>query len=164
MLQQLSKLTLALLAANAIMAIVVAAELAAPAAPRAGSAHDVEPPSAEPPEFGVTPHTPPAYSGFADMRERPLFFVDRRMPVPPTVAPPPPTPLRLTLEGVAMTAGSRVAVLRNTGNNQLLTLAEGAAHEGWVLEAIAADGARFSRGAEVTELPLEPDTSARGRR
>ena len=91
-------------------------------------------------------------------------FLVGKVAVDAKAAPPPPTPLRLTLEGVAMSAGSRIAVLRSQGNNQLLTLGEGMTHEGWTLESIEADRASFRRGGQVTELPLSPDPAQRGRR
>jgi hypothetical protein len=88
-----------------------------------------------------------------------LFYIERRMPEPEveTAPPPPPTPLRLKLEGIAIASGSRVAVLRNLNGNGLVQLAEGEAHDGWTLDEISSNSAKFSRnGKQSTELPLEP--------
>ena len=100
---------------------------------------------------------PRPLSDFTQVLERPLLFAGRRMP-PPEIAAikaKPRTPLRLKLEGVAISSESRVALLRNTTNNQLLQLAEGMSHDGWSLEEISAAAARFSRGDEISELLLD---------
>ena len=99
---------------------------------------------------------------FAQVLERPLLFVDRRMPPAPEVVAvqaKPRSPLRLKLEGVAISSESRVALLRNTANNQLLQLAEGMSHDGWALEEISAASARFRRDEETSELLLETITN-----
>jgi hypothetical protein len=103
----------------------------------------------------------PDVSVFAEVLERPLFFQDRKLPPEPTpepVATTPRLPLRLTLEGVAITSDSRVAVFRNTSNNQLLQLAEGMSHDGWLLESVSSAAVTFKRGAEVSELALDPNS------
>ena len=110
------------------------------------------------PESPEAMFTPGPLSNFAQILERPLLFADRRMPPAPEVAAvkaKPRTPLRLKLEGVAISSDSRVALLRNTANNQLLQLAEGMSHDGWALEEISAAAARFRRGEDVSELLLE---------
>jgi len=102
-------------------------------------------------------------SQFVDMVERPLFYIERRLPKPPPkTAAPPPSPLILKLEGVAMANGSRVAVLRNPNTRQLVQLEEGGTHDGWTLESVDATSASFKRGEQVTELLL--DQSSGGRR
>ena len=103
----------------------------------------------------------PDVSVFREVLERPLFFPDRRLPPEPTpepVATKPRLPLRLTLEGVAISSDSRVAVLRNTSNNQLLQLAEGMSHDGWLLESVSGTAVTFKRGTEVSELVLDPNS------
>ena len=100
----------------------------------------------------------------AEMLDRPLFFITRRMPEPPAAQPAaPPTPLKLKLEGIAIAAGSRVAVLRNLNGNGLLQLAEGDTHDGWTLEAISSTSASFKRGGQVNELLLDPAAAGRRR-
>lgn len=113
------------------------------------------------PDSPETAFAPRPFSDFSEVLERPLMFADRRMPPEPEAAPvqaKPKVPLRLKLEGVATSAESRVALLRNTTNNQLLQLAEGMSHDGWTLEKISVSGASFRRGDEITELLL--DTTA----
>lgn len=160
---RISRPTLALVAANAVVALLVALQLLYPAT--AGSAIDapVDDKEAGLPDFGDTRLNPPPMSLFVDMVERPLFYVERRMPEPPAAkAAPPPAPLNLKLEGVAIANGSRVAVLRNPNTRQLVNLEEGGTHDGWTLEAIGSASASFSRGEQVTELLLDP--AAGGRR
>jgi hypothetical protein len=110
------------------------------------------------PESPEALFAPGALSDFSQILERPLLFADRRMPPAPEVAAVqarPRSPLRLKLEGVAISSESRVALLRNTVNNQLLQLAEGMSHDGWALEEISAAAAMFRRGEEVSELLLD---------
>lgn len=154
----LNRSTQALIAANLVVALVLALQLVYPAAPSAAAAATLADDDASLPEFGSTALTPPALAALADMLERPLFYDDRRMPQPPEVkaAPPPPKPLMLSLQGVALAGGSRVAVLRNTSNKLLLQLAEGDMHDGWTLDELTSTSARFSRGPQTAELVLDP--------
>lgn len=147
--------TQALIAAAVVLGVVIAVQVVLPAA-------QVDLPSADGgtvdeslPDFGNSRFEPPSMAELSEMLDRPLFFPDRRLPQVAAPAEAPRTPLRLRLEGIAIMADSRVAVLRNTANNQLLQLAEGMTHDGWTLDSIESDSALFVRGPEVTELPLE---------
>jgi hypothetical protein len=162
----LSRPTRLLLAANVVLAVVVAAQLLLPARPGSANAATASDAAATLPEFGDTTIAAPPISQLVDMTERPLFFIARRMPEPEVEqAPtPPPAPLRLQLEGIAIASGSRVAVLRNLNGNGLVQLAEGETHEGWTLDQISSNSAKFSRnGEQSTELPLEPVGNGGGR-
>jgi hypothetical protein len=159
---RISRPTQALLAANAIVALIITVQLTYPV--NASQAVDLplDDEAAVLPDFGDGNVNPPALGYFADMLERPLFYVDRRLPQPPAPeAAPPPTPLRLTLEGVAIANGVRIAVLRNPQTRQLLQLEEGGTHDGWTLESVDSAAARFTRGEQVTELLLDPATAGR---
>ena len=158
---RLSRATQFLLAANGLLAIVVVAELLFPAQPAlAGDAADATV-AAELPDFGNASLTAPPLANFADMLERPLFYPDRRMPEAEVqqAAAPPPMPLRLQLEGIAIAGGSRVAVLRNLNTQGLLQLTEGDSHEGWTLDTLDVNSATFSRGTQTNELLLDPAAS-----
>ena len=114
--------------------------------------------SFELPESVATPFDPRPLDDYSEILERPLMFADRRMPAEPEVTAEPAqprSPLRLKLEGVAISADSRVALLRNTADNQLLQLAEGTAHDSWTLEALSTSSATFRRGEDITEIVLE---------
>lgn len=155
----LSRTTQLLIGGNVLLAMLVAVQLALPAGPSAHAAPGGGDAAGEMPDFGNAAHNPPALSALSDMLERPVFFVDRKLPEPPKQAappPPPPKPLMLQLRGVALAGGTRVALLSNTANRQLLQLAEGESHEGWTLDEVTSTGARFSRGGQVSELLLEP--------
>jgi len=102
----------------------------------------------------------PAIGQFSAVLERPLFFQDRQLPAEPppaAISAAPLLPLRLKLEGVAITSDARVAVLRDTSNNQLLQLAEGMSHDGWLLETVRSNSASFKRGDTVSKLVLDPN-------
>ena len=114
------------------------------------------------PESVPTMFAPRPLDDYSEILERPLFFSDRRMPPEPEVTAEPAkprSPLRLKLEGVAISANSRVALLRSTADNQLLQLAEGTAHDGWTLQNLTTSGATFRRGEETTEIFLEVNAS-----
>ena len=162
-----NRATLALLGVCMALILVVAIELLFPTRIKGTELAVVEPVNAEVPTFSDSVYLPPRMQDLAEMLDRPLFFVDRKMPeMPePTAAPvAPPAPLGLKLEGVAITAESRIAVLRNLKNNQLLQLAEGMTHEGWTLNSVTATGAVFGRGGQLANLTLEPDTGIRKQR
>jgi hypothetical protein len=155
----LKRPTRLLIAGNLVLGLIVTAELLVPAQPRTANAAPAGDNNVALPEFGNTSIAAPPISQLVDMMERPLFYIERRMPEPEveTAPPPPPTPLRLKLEGIAIAGGSRVAVLRNLNGNGLVQLAEGEAHDGWTLDEINSNSAKFSRnGEQSTELPLEP--------
>jgi hypothetical protein len=155
----LSRPTRWLIAANVVLALTVSAELLLPAEPGTANAATAGEAAAALPNFGDATVAAPPISQLVDMLERPLFYIDRRMPQPEveTAAPPPPTPLRLKLEGIAIAGGARVAVLRNLNSNGLLQLAEGDSHEGWTLDSLSSTNATFSRnGGQSTELLLDP--------
>jgi hypothetical protein len=152
----LSRATQALIAGNALLVALVALQILSPAAPSAEAMQVPPEDEAKMPEFADVSLNPPALSALSDMVERPLFLSTRRVPEPEEAAPPPPPkPIRLKLIGVALAGGSRVALLRNLVNNQLIHLAEGETHDGWSLDTVGAQSASFSRGPQVAELPLE---------
>ena len=162
----LSRPTQLLIAANVVLALIVSAEILLPAQLGTANAATAGDSEVTIPEFGDSTIAAPPIVQLVDMMERPLFYTDRRMPEPEveTAAPPPPTPLRLKLEGIAIAAGSRVAVLRNLNGNGLVQLAEGEAHGGWTLDEISSNSAKFSRnGAQSTELLLDPSGNGQSR-
>jgi len=146
--------TQALAGAALVLGLVIAVQLVLPGRSYDPAAADL-PVDDSLPDFGSTPFDPPSMTDLSETLDRPLFFPDRRLPVAPARADAPSEPLRLRLEGVAIVGDSRVALLRDTSNNQLLQLAEGMSHDGWVLEAVESGSARFARGSELTEVPLE---------
>jgi hypothetical protein len=153
-----------LVASNVVLLLIVSAELLIPARPASASAAEGNGSNAGLPEFGDTTIAAPPIVQFVDMVERPLFYIDRRMPEPEVEQAAPPSPLRLTLEGVAIAGGSRVAVLRNPGGQGLVQLAEGESHEGWTLDSLSSTSATFSRnGKQSTELLLDPASTGRRR-
>lgn len=155
-LPMLSRATQALIAGNALLVALVAFQILLPATPSADAMEVSLDGDAAMPEFADVSLSPPAFSALSEMIERPLFLSTRRVPEPEEAAPPPPPkPIRLKLIGVALAGGSRVALLRNLVNNQLIHLAEGETHDGWSLDTVGAQSASFSRGPQVAELPLE---------
>jgi len=119
------------------------------------------------PEIKAPPaYVPATFDSFTSILERPLVYADRKLPAPPPVvaaAEIPKEPLRLKLEGVALSSGSRVALLRDQSSNSLIHIAEGMTHNGWTLDRIESDKAVFSRDHEVSELSLEVQTGRRRR-
>ena len=104
-----------------------------------------------------TQYVHPDLSRYSDALARPIFFASRKMPEPiPAEKPSPALPLRLKLEGVAISGDNRVAVLRDLGHNGLVQLSLGALHNGWRLEELNKARVVFSRDGTRTELTLDP--------
>jgi hypothetical protein len=156
-----------LLANSLLLVFIIAMQILSPAAPSVDGSVSLPDDEASLPDFGSEALSPPMLADLNEMLNRPLFFDDRRMPEPPkeeVAPPPPPKPIRLKLIGVALAGGSRVALLRNLVNNQLVHLAEGETHDGWSLDTVGEQSASFSRGSQVAELPLELEAQAPRRR
>ena len=104
--------------------------------------------------------TAPAMATFSEITERPLFREDRQPPPEPERAPAAlriTSPLRLQLEGVAITPESSIAVVRDLSNNKMLSLTMGMKHQGWELTAMTATVATFTRGEQKEEITLKKD-------
>ena len=98
----------------------------------------------------------PHISNFPDILERPIFFSKREMPAAMVAkAPAARAPLRLKLEGIAINASNRVAVLRDQDNNQLVQLSVGMTHNNWLLEDLTSAHAVFRRDDDIAELTLD---------
>ena len=158
-LEILGRTTLALIFTSTVLAAIVIVEWLNPLQLEDFDAPVIDGSEVAMPDLIDSSYLPPNLGELDEMFERPLFFSDRRMPEPPkpvAVAAAPPTPLRLKLEGVAITTEARVAVLRDLENNQLVQLAEGMSHKSWTLDSVKANGAIFTRGPQTSELMLDP--------
>jgi len=108
-----------------------------------------------------TTYVAPDFETFSEILERPLFTEGRTPPEPPTpeqaavLNPGMQAQLTMRLEGIALTPEARIAVVRDITSNTLLRLAEGATHQGWVVESINATSATLKRGEQSHELTLE---------
>jgi hypothetical protein len=159
---RISRSTQALVAANLALGLLVTLQLLYPSTASMAIDTAGDSNAAALPDFGDTSLNLPMMSQFVDMVERPLFYIERRLPKPPPKqAAPPPSPLNLQLEGVAIANGSRVAVLRNPNTRQLVQIEEGGTHDGWTLESVDSTSASFKRGEQVTELLLDPSSGRR---
>jgi hypothetical protein len=99
-----------------------------------------------------------AINQFTEIINRPLF-VEGRMPSDDenqsTDALPKTSPLKLTLEGVVISPGSRVAVVKDDKNNNILRLVEGMSHNGWKVNNIQSQSVEFVRGDDVQTINIE---------
>ena len=104
-------------------------------------------------------YSAPAIATFSEINERPLFRQDRQPAPPPKQSPVAArtSPLRLQLEGVALSPDAKIAVLRDVSTNQMLHLATGMKHQGWELTSITDSVATFKRGEQSQELKLKQD-------
>ena len=110
--------------------------------------------------------TAPGITAYTEVTERPLFREGREPQPEPKAAPitrAPPSPLRLHLEGIAITPTSEIAVVRDLSSNKMLHLAKGTEHQGWKLTSITATGVTFIRGQQSQELTLKTDENTRRR-
>jgi len=107
--------------------------------------------------FKRTNFTAPGIAAFSEVTERPLFRDGREPPSEPIAATVTATqsPLRLQLEGVALTPSAKIAILRDISTNKMLHLAVGKKHQDWELTSVTDTVATFKRGAQSEELTLK---------
>jgi len=106
---------------------------------------------------GPANFTAPAIAAFSEITERPLFNEGREPtpePVKAAIAAP-TSPLRLQLEGVAITPEAKIAVMRDLSTNKMLHLSAGMKHQGWELTSVTDTVATFKRGEQSQELTLK---------
>lgn len=109
--------------------------------------------------------TVPGIAAFNEITERPLFSAGREPPPEPKAEPVATaklSPLRLRLEGVAITPGASIAVVRDLSNNKILRLGKGMKHQGWEVASVTATGATFKQGELSQELTLKMDENTQG--
>ena len=121
-----------------------------------------QPPAANDMQPNRNTYQAPDFAAFSEILERPLFTKGRTPPEEPSVDQATAsvgrqTQPKLRLEGIALTPVAKIAVIRDTTSNTLLRLAEGAKHQGWLVERIQATGATLKRGEQTHELTLELD-------
>lgn len=127
------------------------------------SSHEAQPAIAQ---IARDNFTAPGIAAFSEVTERPLFREDREPPPEPKKTPVVATklsPLRLHLEGVAITPAASIAVVRDLSSNKMLHLAKGMKHQGWELTSVTATGATFKLGEQSQELTLKVDENTRRR-
>ena len=103
-----------------------------------------------------TTYRAPALATFSEITERPLFSEGREPPAEPVQAAvtAKQSPLRLHLEGVAISPEAKIAVVRDLSNNKILHLAAGTKHQGWELTSVTETVATFTRGEQNVQLQL----------
>lgn len=142
----MSRVALALLSCGAAAAVLVAAVTVEPTAGIAVIGAPAVP--AEPPASAGLP----AIEAFAETLERPLFSRGRRggaVRAARTVAGP-----RLSLAGIAIDGGRRIALVQVDGTKDLVVLAEGGQVQGWTVAQVLPSRIRLTRGAEAFEADL----------
>ncbi len=114
----------------------------------------------------VAPYAPIPLSGLREITERPLFVEGRTPPEKPAQesATVPASPLRLKLEGVAITPESKVAIITDLTTKDLLRLSQGMSHADWKIVEVTQDSVTIQQGARQMKLNLEIDESAPGTR
>jgi len=157
-----NRLTPMLLAACALFGIIVAIEWFVLSRQNGTpTGNDTQPAVAADTLPTRTTYAAPDFETFSEILERPLFTEGRTPPEPPTaeqaavLKPGMRAQLTMRLEGIALTPVARIAVVRDISSNTLLRLAEGATHQGWVVESVNATSATLKRGEQTHELMLE---------
>jgi len=101
-------------------------------------------------------------------RERPIFSSSRRPPAPqvfalaaaepPKLAPPPPEPTRppLVLMGTIIGESRQIGIFLEETTKEMVRLATGEGHRGWLLRSVDRLGVQFERGERVATLMLRP--------
>jgi len=165
-----NRLTPVLLAACVLFGVIAAFEwVALPGQDGITAGNDSRPAAAADVKLTRTTYTAPDFAAFSEILERPLFTEGRTPPEAPTpeqaavLNPGMQAQLTMRLEGIALTPGARIAVVRDTTSNKLLRLAEGETHQGWLVESIHATSATLKRGEQSHELTLELDQKKLGK-
>ena len=161
-----NRLTPALLTACGLFGVIVAIEWAALSRQDGiETSSDTPPAAAADTKLTRASYVAPDFEAFSEILERPLFTEGRTPPPEPTaeqaaVIPGKQTQLTMSLEGIALTPAARIAVIRDKTSNKLVRLAEGAQHQGWVVESVNATSATLKRGEQTHELTLELNTQS----
>ena len=157
-----NRLTPALLTACVLFGVIVAFEwLALSRQNDTATGNDAQPAATADAQPTRATYVAPDFEAFGEILERPLFTEGRTPPEPPTpeqaavLKPGMQAKLTMRLEGIALTPEARIALVRDISSNTLLRLAEGATHQGWVVESIHATSATLKRGEQSHELTLE---------
>jgi hypothetical protein len=150
-----NQLTPYLLAASTLLLGVLAIESRNLVQPQVDSSPAARP---EVNTFKRTNFSAPGVAAFSEITERPLFREGREPPSEPIEAAvtAKQSPLRLQLEGVALTPTEKIAVLRDISTNKMMHLAVGNKHQDWELTSVTDTVATFKRGAQSLELTLKP--------
>lgn len=157
-----NRLTPALLTACVLFGVIVAFEwLALSRQNDIATGNDAQPAATADAQPTRATYVAPDFEAFSEILERPLFTEGRTPPPEPTaeqaavLKPGMQTKLTMRLEGIALTPVARIAVVRDISSNTVLRLAEGATHQGWVVESVNATSATLKRGEQTHELILE---------
>jgi hypothetical protein len=148
----MSRLALALLSSIAAAVLLLAAATMEPTAGIGvieAPVVPVEPPAAVP---------LPAVEAFAETLERPLFSRGRRGTAVRLVQQAGP---RLSLAGIAINGGRRIALVEVEGIKDLVSLVEGGQVQGWTVAQVLPGRIRLTRGAEAFEADLRPVKAVR---
>lgn len=99
-------------------------------------------------------------ASLSEITERPLFTEGRIPPAKPEDSQPvkaQATPLRLKLEGVALTPESKVAIITDLQTNELLRLSQGMSHGSWKVTDVSEESVTIQQGPRELILTLEID-------
>jgi hypothetical protein len=111
----------------------------------------------------VPPFVPAPINSLREITERPLFTEGRIPPEKPTdtsESKVPVAPLRLKLEGVAITPQNKVAVITDQQTNELLRLSQGMSHGNWKVTGVNEESVTIQQGPKEITLKLEIDEAS----
>jgi hypothetical protein len=109
-------------------------------------------------------------SALSATRERPIFSPSRRPPAPavfavaaaepPKLVPPPePTRPPLVLVGTVVGEFRQIGIFVEETTKEMVRLATGEGHGGWVLHSVDKAGVQFEKGQRTATFMLRPDKS-----
>ena len=105
---------------------------------------------------------PTPLQSLSEITDRPLFTEGRTPPEKPSENPKAVAanvPLRLKLEGVAITPESKVAVITDLQTGELLRLSQGMSHSNWKVTGVSEESVTIQQGGREITLTLEIDES-----
>ena len=111
----------------------------------------------------IAAFSPVPLRSLGEITERPLFTEGRTPPKEPVDSPPSAVaavPLRLRLEGVAITPENKVAIITDLQTNELLRLSQGMSHSNWRVARVSEESVVIQQGTREITLDLELDEAA----
>jgi hypothetical protein len=157
-----SRLTLGLILACGVLVALAVWRAGGEAQVPGGEGGRSAAPRAEAPAGEAGPgYTPPPLESYSEITERPIFSPERKAPDGGQDALAAQgvgvSSTNLRLEGVALSPGERVAVIRRSDTQQLFRVSQGESLDAWRLETIRPDRVvlRSQGEVQVLMLPVE---------
>jgi hypothetical protein len=114
----------------------------------------------------VLPFVPVPLKSLGEITRRPLFTQGRVPPAKPDInrkLANKLSPLKLKLEGVAITPESKVAIVTDVKTKELLRLSPGMSHGNWKVAGLSEESVTIQQGPRTVTLSLEIEEGSKAK-